>query len=68
MYVARLDYMQSTIGLVLVLDGSALPVPAALESPAAFDSIAALGEAIDQQAELIQRAVIVDAEPLRAAA
>jgi hypothetical protein len=43
-------------------------VPAALESPAAFDSIAALGEAIDQQAELIQRAQVVEPEPLRAAA
>jgi hypothetical protein len=46
----------------MALDGSALPLPPSLPSMIAFDSIECLSDAINEMAELIERAVIVEPE------
>jgi hypothetical protein len=61
LYCQRLDRMQSVIALLGVFDGFALPVPAALSEPGAFDDIAALGAGLDEFAEFIERAQVIDA-------
>jgi len=59
MYVARLDHMQSVIGVFLTADLYLLPLPASLDSVEAFESIDALSAGMDEFAGLIERAEIV---------
>jgi hypothetical protein len=68
LYDARLSYMQLVIGFTEILDHYALPQSPALLVAGAFDSPAALAAGLDELAGYIERAQIIPAEPVKAAA
>jgi len=62
LYQAALDLSFAASSLLDVLDGYGIAAPAATKAPGWWGRIEALSEAVDQMAELVQRAVIVKPE------